>query len=398
MLSTAAAAAGSGGVNDPRWHDAPYVVMISFDGFRHDYLDHHDTPAFDQVVTRGIRSQGLIPVFPSKTFPNHYSIATGLRPARHGLIDNKFFHPGRGESYSMARRETVEDGSWYRGEPIWITAERQGMVSAAYFWVGTEAPIGGVQPSHWFIYDQTVSNEARVDQVLDWLHLPVDRRPHLLLLYFSDVDTAGHQHGPESPAVAAAVARVDAALARLLGGLATTPVADQVNLVLVSDHGMIEVPPTAVQRLPPIKLGPDDRVLDRGAFVSFWFGQQNRPQPGLVAPPHVTLLDRAALASRFALTAPHAPDLMALAEPGFAVVSHDRKSPSDRGFHGYDPAARDMHGLFVAAGPHIRGAGTIPPLENIHIYPFVAQLLGLEAATDIDGHAEVLGRYLAVPE
>ncbi|MBI4545616.1 MAG: alkaline phosphatase family protein, partial [Gemmatimonadetes bacterium] len=161
--------------------ERPYVIMVSFDGFRHDYLDRFELPNFRRVAQAGTRADALIPVFPAKTFPNHYSIATGLYPERHGLVGNEFYDPGLGATYRMRDRSAVQDGRWYGGEPIWVTAEKQGVVSAAYFWVGTEAPIQGVRPTYYRLYNARVPNEARVDTALAWLRLPPERRPHLLL-------------------------------------------------------------------------------------------------------------------------------------------------------------------------------------------------------------------------
>ena len=214
---------GTGGVNAPETLGKPYLVLVSFDGLRPDYLDRYETPSFDRVAARGVAAEALVSVYPSLTFPAHYSIATGLHPERHGLVGNRFYDPARGEEYNYRDRHSVEDGTWYGGEPIWVTAETQGMVAAAMLFVGTEADIGGVRPTFWTRYADRGTHRERVDEVLGWLALPAERRPHLVTLYFSSVDGAGHRYGPASTAVAEAVERVDADLGRLLDGIDALP-------------------------------------------------------------------------------------------------------------------------------------------------------------------------------
>ena len=263
---------GTSGVNALETLDKPYVVLVSFDGFRHDYLARYDTPGFDRVADTGGGADALIPVYPSLTFPSHYSIATGLYPEHHGIVGNRFFDPVRGEAYHYRNTATVQDGTWYGGEPIWVTAETQGMVAAAMLFVGTEAAVGGVRPTFWTPYDARGSHRERVDQVVAWLSLPAHTRPHLVTLYFSAVDGAGHAAGPASPAVAGAVRQVDHALGRLLDGLGMLPYGDQVSVVLVSDHGMGNVDPELVTDLGEIADLRDTRVVVTGPGANLFVG------------------------------------------------------------------------------------------------------------------------------
>ena len=219
-------AGGSGGKNLPGQQNKPYLILISIDGFRWDYQDRYDTPAMDRIAADGIRADAMQPVFPTLTFPNHYSIATGLYPANHGLIGNRFFSPDRGRFYSLYDRHTVQDGSWYGGEPVWVAAERNGMVTAAYYFVGTEAPVNDIPLSHWRPFDPSVSGSRRVEQVLDWLNMEDEQRPHLITLYFEDVDSATHQHGPGSSQSIAAIERVDGYLGQLIAGIEALSIAE----------------------------------------------------------------------------------------------------------------------------------------------------------------------------
>lgn len=399
---TAPAQTGSGGRNRLEHQDGPYVIVVSFDGFRHDYLDRVETPSFDRVVRGGARADGLIPVFPSKTFPNHYSIATGLYAENHGLIDNAFWDPYFQAGYALSDRSAVEDGRWYGGEPIWVTAEKQGMVSAAYFFVGTEAPIQGVRPTHYRTYDGKVSNEARVAQLLEWLEMPPEERPHLLMLYFSDVDDAGHDSGPDSPDVRRAVEEVDRALGQLLDGVARLPIAERVHFVLVSDHGMAALDTARVEYLDDFAELEGVRVYGNGPYAVLWTGEDparrervyRRLDAGLR---HARVFRREEVPQRFRYrNHRRAGDLLVLAEPGWQLTTRAGRV-SAGGAHGYDPATRDMHGIFLAMGPKIRAGVRVPAFENVHVYPFVAHLLALAPNPAVDGRLEVLRPLLRQP-
>jgi hypothetical protein len=239
--------AGSGGTNRSDQLDKAYIILMSFDGFRGDYLDHYNAPNFQRVARQGVRAVGLIPSFPSKTFPNHYTIVTGDYPATHGIVANRFYDPARNATYAIGDNKAVLDGSWYRGEPIWVTAEKQGMVTASYFWVGSEAAIEGIRPTHTKAFPDSTTDDQRADSAIAWLAVPAAQRPHFVAVYMSDVDNAGHRYGPDDSHVQDAITKVDAALGRILDGIATLPFRDKINVILVSDHGMASfTPETAV--------------------------------------------------------------------------------------------------------------------------------------------------------
>ena len=389
--------AGSGGVNAPAHRATPTVVIVSFDGFRHDYLDRHPTPSFDRVAAAGVRADALIPSFPTLTFPNHYSIATGMYPDSHGLVGNTIYDPEFDATYSMRDRAAVGDGRWYGGEPIWVTAETQGLVTASYFWVGTEAPVMGVQPTTWKPYDNDVTYEARVDSALTWLARPETTRPHLILLYFSAVDGAGHRHGPDSPEVADAVARVDSALGRLLDGIEGR---DDVDIVLVSDHGMAQ-PDTAqaVVITDYVTLPDDVRSMTAGPELMLWLDEAAADSLDAILdttlPSSVRSYTRDELPARWNTgTNPRTPPLTLVAEqPALIGLPRHFERPWG-GVHGYAPEDPAMGGIFLAAGPQIAAAGRIAAFDNVHIYPFLTTLLGLRPNPDIDGDAAVLAPAL----
>src|SRR5580698_10942430 len=217
-----------------------YVVLVSLDGFRYDYPKLYDAKNILELASTGASApEGMIPSFPSVTFPNHYAIVTGLYPEHHGIVENTFYDPSRDQTYAINKPEAVTDGTWYGGTPLWVLAEQQGMRSACFFWPGSEADIQGVRPTYYMKYDQKYPNDKRVDQVLAWLKLPAEQRPHFITLYMSDVDGAGHSHGPDSPEVAEAVARVDKEIGKLAAGVAETKL--PVDIVVLADHGMEKV-------------------------------------------------------------------------------------------------------------------------------------------------------------
>jgi predicted AlkP superfamily pyrophosphatase or phosphodiesterase len=385
----------------------PYVILVSSDAFRHDYIARLHPPAIEGLAARGLRAEALIPSFPSKTFPNHYTIATGLYPGHHGIVGNSFYDPVRGQWYRSGDSLTVADGSWYGGEPIWVTAERNGVRSASYFWAGSEAAIGGVRPSISMRYDGSVPNARRIDESIGWLRRDPATRPHLVLLYLSDVDDTTHRFGPDAANTAHAVASVDRALRRLLDSVAVLPMRDSVNVVLVSDHGMAAVAPAHVIPVldPLVAAGIDTagiRLSDNGPSMSLWFGgdsaRMRRAHAALaaaLAASKAQVYSRSELPERWHLRDnPRAGDLLLVAPEGWVLERRASDKAPSAGAHGWDPAVSDMQGIFVAAGPGIRPAGVIPAFENIHIYPFIAALLRLERVPVVDGRLSVLRGYV----
>ncbi len=385
-------------VPEPAADETSHVVMVSFDGMRYDFIDRIDVPSFRRVASDGVRATGLIPGYPTKTFPNHYGIATGLYPGHHGLVDNTFYDPALDTVYSIGNRDAVRDGRWYGGEPIWVTAETQGVRTASYFWVGTEAPIQGVQPSNFKYYDGSVAYAARVDSVLAWLSLPAAERPRLIMLYFDEPDHIAHEHGPDAAAVDSVVALLDGHLGRLLDGIENSPVANHVTVLILSDHGMAAAPEDSVVYLDDHADLDGVRVLYNGTQALLYSDDSARIETvcrALDGIPHATVYRKAETPARWHYRdSPRIGDLVVAADPGWVVRSRDWRPWSGGGTHGWDPYFRPMHGIFLASGPAIRSGLEIPAFENVHIYPLVAHLLGLEPAEGIDGRLDVLAPIL----
>jgi predicted AlkP superfamily pyrophosphatase or phosphodiesterase/broad specificity phosphatase PhoE len=379
-----------------RPHDpGPTVLMISFDGFRWDYPELHAAPTFTALARDGVRAEALMPSFPSKTYPNHYTLVTGLRPERHGIVANSMWDPQLRAEFSLADRAAVEDGRWWDGEPIWAGAERQGVVTASSFWPGSEAEIAGVRPTYWKRFDGLAADEARVDEVLGWLDQPARRRPRLVTLYFSEPDAAGHRFGPAAPETGAAVAHVDAMLARLRAGIEARGLAGSVDWILVSDHGMT---PTDRRRTIVLAdhLDPADLAAGTSLDAPATFGLLV-PQPGKEeallralsrAHPHLHAARKAEVPERFHYRAHRRiPALVIWADRGWLIAADraaletlNREFPG--GAHGYDPAEKDMRGIFIASGPSFRKGLKTPPLENVDVYPLLARLLRIAPAAN----------------
>jgi predicted AlkP superfamily pyrophosphatase or phosphodiesterase len=365
----------------------PILILISIDGWRWDYLDRVDAPALRSLAARGARSEGLIPSFPTLTFPNHWTIVTGLLPDHHGIVSNTMVDRSIGPARFSMSAPTARDARWWGGEPIWATVMRQGRKAAAMFWPGAEA----VHPTYWKPYDTKVPNADRVRQVLDWLTLPEADRPVFSTLYFSDVDSAAHSTGPESEETFAAARRVDEMIGRLLAGLTQAGLIARTTLVVVSDHGLAETSVNRLIVLDDYLSRSEVEVVDSGAWLGI------NPGPTLTADAIVERLSgrhHALTVSRKAALPPwlqygthrRIPDVIGLVEPGWLVTSRDSAARNAAagwttgGAHGYSPRAKDMHALFLAAGPRVRQGVRIPPIENVHLYAFLCEILGVRPA------------------
>ena len=383
----------------PAWAaDKPLVILVSMDGFRADYLDRGITPHLSRLAAQGARG-ALRPSFPSKTYPNHLTLVTGLRPDRHGLVDNVMIDPLiPGVTFTLGDRATVKDPRWWNdATPLWVTAERQGVISASVFWPGSETAIQGVQPTYWLTYDQNATAEARVDQVLAWLDLPADKRPGFISLYFDETDTAGHRDGPDSPGLNAALTRTDAAIGRLTHGLATRGLA--ADLVITADHGMAEVSAERAIYIEDILHGDAARRIAMGAFMTVI------PAPGREAEVEAALLRRhdnmtcwrkGEIPARYHFgTHRRIPPIFCLPRTGWLITTRAAiaKAPIKGGAHGFDPYAPEMAAVFVAHGPNIRHGVKLRTTDNVDVYPLVARLLGVTPEKS-DGRLSDLKRAL----
>lgn len=381
--------------NDAAAQAKPYVVLVSIDGYRWDFNQLFNPPELTRLQKEGAVADSLVPVYPSKTFPNHYSIATGSYSNRHGIVSNEFFDSSRNAVFSLPDRNAVEDGSWYGAEPIWNTVRKQGLVTASFYWVGSESEIGGLRPNYYFRYDDTVPSEARVDQVINWLEMPPETRPHLITLYFGDVDMAAHRNGLKSPAVIDAIKNIDQAMGKLREGIAKTGL--PVNLIVVSDHGLLDVDEE--------KLIMIDESAEAAHLLSKFTSQGRGPQMLLYLKPgedrsvieetrkvlkaklkNARVLDPRDLKRLHYDGQPRVGDLVLSPEPDYLLGFRAAMPKSKGANHGWEPAkTKAMHGIFWATGPAFKTASRVNSFENINVYPLILEVLGLKVTVPIDG-------------
>lgn len=387
----------NGRYNSPVQQAKPYVILISADGFRHDYAEKYQAKFLLARRLAGVSAASMIPSFPSVTFPNHYSIVTGMYPSHHGLVNNTFYDPTKKETYSMGDRAKVGDGSWYGGTPLWVLAEQQQMVSASMFWVGSEAAIKNIRPTYYYDFNDRMEVDKRLEAVKDWLSLPDEKRPHLITFYLSDVDHAGHSYGPDAPETERSVQRVDSIVMALTNVVGKTGL--PVNFIFLADHGM-----TNVNREEPL---PVPEVIDRNKFLI--------PTSGTMMVLHakdtadiLPVYNELKMQERYYKvylktnmpeelhyrntddTLNRIGDIMLV--PEWPYVFSNRKPGV--GYHGFVPSVKDMHAAFIAWGPAFKKNQHIPSFENVNVYPLVAKMLGLAYGEKIDGDIRVLQNTL----
>lgn len=385
----------------------PTVILISLDGFRYDYLQRYQPRNLNALARTGVRARWMVPSFPSKTFPNHYTIATGLYPQNHGIVENNIYDPGFDGVFTLSDRREVENSRWWLGEPIWVTAEKQGQRAGSVFYPGTEGEIAGVRPTFWKRYDSELSNDQRVDTVLSWLDRPADQRPTFIALYFSDTDDAGHAYGPISTQTKRAVLNLDREIGRLLAGLKARDILNRANLIIVSDHGMASVNWRHAIVLDEI-FDPQmaERIFWTKEIVSIF------PKPGKEEeiygslrkglPPHARVYRKAEMPARFHYsTSRRIAPLLVLPDEGWVLTNRKafaemetKGDANSKGGHGYDNRLKSMRAIFIAHGQAFKKARIVPPFENIQVYNLMTRILGLKPAPN-DGNYALANRVLA---
>jgi predicted AlkP superfamily pyrophosphatase or phosphodiesterase len=352
---------------------------MSFDALGDRFLDRDTLPNFHAMMSDGVRAP-FQPEFPSKTFPNHYSMATGLTPGQHGITINQFFDPIR---KAWFHRTSANDGSFFAGEPIWASAERAGIRTAAYFWTGSEADIAGVRPSYWFPFDATVPDDVKIKQAMAWLRLPADKRPRLIMMYSGVVDVPGHRYGPDAPDAFAGVRSADKTLGALRDSLKQFA-SLKIDLIVVSDHGLVYVPREHDIDLDSLVPPQGALVDDEHATLSVWADPAN---PGLNLDslaalyrkiPHTKVFRPGELPSEWQTEQNRRfGDIFLLADPGYEYVTTNPRAVYTLGEHGYDPKTPEMMGVFLAAGPDFKSNTRLPARENRTLHDLLAQLLHL---------------------
>ncbi len=382
--------------NDPSQYDKPYVILISADGFRADFTEQYDAKFLQTISKKGVRAKYMQPSYPSVTFPNHYTIVTGLYPSHHGLVDNTYFDVASGQQYSMSNKKMVGEGKWYGGTPLWVLAEQQKMLSASFFWVASEADIQGIKPTYHYIYNDKTSIGTRIQAVKDWLMLPEDRRPHMITFYFPDVDHDAHTYGPEDPRVKSSVQFVDSSINALQRALSTLNL--PINYIFVSDHGMTTVDVDNTIGLPAevdkkyfnvpwgdalLHLYAKDSSKIESTYQALKQNKNFKTFKLDETPAHWHYKKSDDWHNRLG-------DLILVPNSIHQVFNLGTRKPTP-GKHGFDNKEVDMRASFMAWGPAFKKGLLIEGFENVHVYPLIAKILGLKIDENkIDGQLKVL--------
>lgn len=381
----------------------PYVIMISTDGFRYDYAKKYNAKNLLNLSKNGVQSKAMIPSYPSITFPNHWTLITGLYPSHHGLIDNFFYDYKRNETYAMSNRKNAEDGSWYGGIPLWSLAEKQNMISASLQWVGSASDAGGIRPTYYYPYHEKFTPSEKVGKVINWLKLPEDKRPHFISLYFPEVDGSGHHFGPDSKETEIAVQLIDNAIGELVQKVKDLGLKN-VNFVFVSDHGMIKVDGGNPLEIPEI-------LLDKNRFD--FYNSQTLLRVYVKNPDEVKKVYKQLKAAKTDDYEVHLdkklPKYLHFAAkddkynrigqilliPKAPKIFLEKGKKTSVGKHGYNPRiVPEMKATFFAWGPKFKSNLVIDEFENINVYPLVSKILGLKIEQSIDGKIKILHKTL----
>lgn len=366
----------------------PYVILISIDGFRHDYARLYRAENLLKKSAAGVQAEYMMPSFPSLTFPNHYSIVTGMYPSHHGLVGNSFYNRALSGLYTMRSKDKVGNGAYYGGKPLWVLAEQQQMLSASFYWVGSEADIEGVRPTYYYTYNEAIPIDQRIQTVVNWLQLPEEKRPHFITFYFPEVDHEGHSFGPNSLEVKKAVQWVDSAIGKLT--TAVDALGLNVNYVVVSDHGMtqidqkntIEIPMDTSRFIYAMSQEIINVYAKDNSAVEPYYQQLKQSASGFAVylknevPAHLHYGEKDDKYNRIG-------DLVLIPEWPQVFGSKGRKPKP--GAHGFDPTKlTDMGAIFYAWGPAFKKAAPCT-LKNVDVFPVITEILGLRYNHPIDG-------------
>ena len=361
-----------------------YVVLVSMDGFRWDYAKHFKLQNLKQIAAEGVHAKSMKPSYPSKTFPNHYSIVTGLYPDHHGIINNVFYDAALNESFSLSS-DAKSDSRYYGGNPIWNLAEQQGVKTASFFWPGSD--IDKRNPSYFKKYDGKIPYGARIDTVMKWLQLPEKQRPHLVTLYFDEPDHTGHNFGPSSAETKKAVIKMDSIMGAISRRLDQLEIGKKINLIIVSDHGMASISNdkkvAVLDYLKPEWLGYK-AVINPIMSLQAKAGCQDSIAKALKKVPHIKFWKSTEVPKRLHYgTNPRVHDFVIEAKKGYSLVNKESQNIKG-GTHGYDNNEKDMHAIFYAKGPAFKVDKTVKTFQNVSVYPLIAHILGLQIG-EIDG-------------
>ena len=386
-------------INDIKQQDKPYVILISADGFRNDYAKKYDAKNLLALSATGVTSEAMNPSFPSITFPNHYTLVTGLTPPHHGLVGNSMYNRETGERYSLGNKKAVTNPNWYGGTPIWNLAEENKMLSACYYWPGSEAPINNIYPTYSYAYSEKSPIDYRIQQVVDWLELPAEKRPHIITFYFPEVDHAGHSFGPDSKETEEAVHFVDESVKKLNDAVTKTGL--NVNFVFVSDHGMTRIDDKNPLKLP-IKIDDNKvKVVSNGNYVSLFVENEKDintiyKQIKAVKTDKYDVYKATDVPAKYKFSKKddyhnRIGDIILIAH----APNYFSNNTPPKGSHGFFvEETPEMKATFYAWGPNFKSGKEIKTFSNTEVYPMLAKLLGLQIQGKIDGTDQLANEIL----
>ena len=374
----------------------PYVILVSFDGFRWDYVNRNITPNIQELINTGVRAQSIRPAFPSKTFPNHYSIITGMYTETHGIVSNNFREPSTGKWYSMSDVEGSKNASeWYLGEAFWETAEHNGITSASYFWPASTLKDKSRRPTYAKMYNRATPYRTRIDSLLKWLQYPKDKRPYFSSIYFEDTDDYGHQFGPNSSEINTSIMRCDSLAGYLMDGLQKIGLGDSVNVVFTSDHGMTELSKERVINVQEMLNGLSYNSSDHGPFMLIQPSEKDRDKIAEILESNQNhyefyLREEVPLHYHYSKSK-RITDFVLIADLGwYLALQNDIEhwSEYDNATHGFDNNELDMHGIFIANGPAFKNGYKSGTVWNVDIYPLLCKIFDVQPNENIDGKLE----------
>jgi predicted AlkP superfamily pyrophosphatase or phosphodiesterase len=374
----------------------PYVILVSFDGFRWDYSERGISPNLDKMKKDGVHALSLRPSFPTKTFPNHYSIISGMYPENHGIIFNSFINPITKDKYRLGDSLAVRNSEWYLGEAFWQTAERNGIKTASFFWPGSEVTLDYRRPTYYEKYEHNKPYRERIDGVINWLELPKEERPHFITLYFHDTDSYGHKYGPNSPEINQSIQRLDTLINYLNDKLVEIGMKDSTNIIIVSDHGMTEI--------------SEERTINIEEMLKNYNVRIDGSKPLMMIEPEIEKFEevykllkdnefhyktylKEEMPQHYHFSEhPFISPILLVADLGWSLVNNfwlrGMQNNYSKGNHGYDNNHTDMHGVFIAQGPNFKENYKTGTIWNVDINPLLCKIFGISPRANIDGKLE----------
>ena len=388
--------------NIPSGQEQHTTFIVSFDGFRWDYLNRGITPNIAKLQHRGVSALSLRPAFPTKTFPNHLTLLTGVYPEHHGILHNEFLNPRTSERYRVGDTSAVRNSTWYNAEMIWETAARQGVKTASYFWPCSDVHKKTGEPTYLESYDRNRPYLQRVNDALAWLQLPKEQRPQFIALYFEETDNQGHEFGPNSPQINFAVQQMDSIVGLLVQGIEHLGLLDATNIILVSDHGMTEIDTSRVVNIASFL--PNVKVQYSGYGQVMMIQPQKGEEEKVYSvlkenERHYRVFKKESMPEYYEFSEhPFILPIILVADLGWTLTNRElsskERSTFGKGNHGYEKDCLDMHGIFVAAGSDFKKDFRTGTLWNIDVYPLLCTILKITPAKNIDGNLERIGFIL----